>query len=81
MIEDKTCDMSDRFRTDRWFITVFGSGANNRQICPPFGGSINNFTFWSSLSLYCFRAGEIAQPFVQNILSRIFFSFSHFMFP
>jgi len=51
MISYESRDMSDRFRSNRVFTTVFGARANNHQVCLPFGCSVNNFALWSSLPL------------------------------
>jgi hypothetical protein len=44
MIEHEARGMPDRFRTNRWFVIVSGTGTSNHQIRLPLGCSVDDFT-------------------------------------
>jgi hypothetical protein len=64
--------------------TVFGAGANNHQICLPFGRSVHDFALWSSLPVQRFCATEmvqtLTQAFIQDIFSGGRLSLAHLFF-
>jgi hypothetical protein len=77
MIDYESGDMSDRFRTDPVSTAVFGARANHNQICLPFGCRIHDFALGAALSLERFCTGELAQPFIKDILGRRYFGPAH----
>jgi hypothetical protein len=58
---------------------VFGTRANDDQICLPFSCGIHDFALWAALSLERFGTGELAQPFIKDILCRRYFGLAHLL--
>src|SRR5579884_660080 len=68
VIEDKASDMPDRFWTAGRFANQRGARADDDEVGIPFGGALHNLAFRSPVSLQAFRAGQVAQAFVEDIL-------------
>jgi hypothetical protein len=81
MVENETRDMANRFGPNGVSASVLGARTNNHQVCSPFGRNVHDFALWTSLLLQCFRAGKMAEPLIQDVLSGRSLGPPHLLFP
>lgn len=79
MIQNKTCDMPDRFWTDRRFSIVFGAGVDYYQVSLPLSRGVDDFTLGPALAFQGFRPGKVLEPLVENLACSAGLGLPHFL--
>ena len=79
MVQNKPCDVPDRFRPDCWLLIVFGAGIDDNQVSSPLGRSVDYLTLRPALAFQGFRSGKAAHAFIQNFACGSGFSLPHLL--